>query len=169
MDALTDLVDDARTECWRWECQSDYSAIDSTLMRRWRAGLGRDPAADVDWIEFVGRLRRRGVRFERLRMLTDPPTEYLRMQLDFSAMNVTAGEDLRWIPAASAAGAPTYDFYLLDDTVAVLRFGATGHLTSVRVSTDPDLVHHHRAWRDCLWINAVPHDRMTEVWKAQRR
>jgi hypothetical protein len=61
-------------------------------------------------VEYVQGLRRRGVRFECARRLTEPWTEYLRMQVDFSYMNIEAGEDARWV--AAGAGMPDYDYYL---------------------------------------------------------
>jgi hypothetical protein len=160
-DELVSLVDRVRVASWRWECQGDYSAIDATLLHRWRNGLGRDPADDRAWVEYVRGLRQRGVRFERVRMLTEPLTEYLRMQLDFTYMNVQAGEDVRWVEQAVSRelGMPSYDFYLIDDLVVVLDFDDAGMLAGARTSTDPVAVERHRRWRDVIWPHTVPHER----------
>lgn len=138
-------------------------------MQRWRDGLGRDPGADADWVDYVGGLRQRGIRFERVRMVTDPPTEYLRMQIDYSTMNVAAGEDLRWIPGAVASrlGVPGYDFYVFDDRlVAELVFDATGQLSAVLTTGDQEVVNKHCAWRNLIWSNAIPHDQYIQSRKA---
>ncbi|RZQ59853.1 DUF6879 family protein [Amycolatopsis suaedae] len=159
-DALGELLDNVTLSSWRWECQGDYSAIDADLMRRWRAGLGRDPAADQPWIDYVQDLVQRGIPFQRVRLLTDPITEYLRCQLDVSYMNVDAGEDIRWVEqhAAARLGMPAYDYYLIDDArVAVLVFGDNGLLAGLRTSTAGEVISQHRRWRDVIWPHAVPH------------
>lgn len=166
-DRLAALLDDARVRIWRWECRGDYSAVDADLLRRWRAGLGRDPDEDRFWVEYIQGLRRQGVRFERVRRLTEPPTEYLRMQLDFTYMNVDAGEDVCWVTSsvAAEAGMPDYDFYVIDDdVVAVLDFDATGRFAGARVNRAAEVVARHVAWRDLIWSRAVPHTRyLTDI------
>lgn len=157
---LASLLDGARVRLWRWECRGDYSTVDADLLERWRAGRGRDPQEDRPWVEYVQGLRQRGVRFERARRLTEPLTEYLRMQVDFTYMNIEAGEDVRWVAPAAAAevGMPDYDFYLVDDgRVAVLDFDADGQFADARTSTTREVVTRHVAWRDLIWPHAVPH------------
>jgi hypothetical protein len=169
-DRFAALLDDARVRIWRWECRGDYSSVDADLLRRWRAGLDRDPDEDRSWVEYVQGLRRRGVRFERVRRLTEPLSEYLRMQLDFTYMNIDAGEDVRWVTPAAAAEVdmPDHDFYVLDDDmVAVVDFDAAGLFAGARVSGAAEVVERHGVWRDLIWPCAVPHARyLTDL--AQR-
>ncbi|MCP2252373.1 hypothetical protein LY13_001112 [Prauserella aidingensis] len=160
-DALPELLDGITASSWRWEAQGDYSAIDGELLARWRAGLGRDPEADRSWIDYVQRLRARGIPFQRVRVLTDPLTEYLRCQLDVSYMNVDqAGEDIRWVEAATARelDMPDYDYYVIDNVlVAQLVFADDGQLGGVRLCRDEDVLQQHRRWRDVIWPYAIPH------------
>lgn len=169
-DQLAALLDDAEARLWRWECRGDYSAVDADLLRRWRAGLGRDPDEDRSWTEYVQELRRRSVRFERVRRLTEPLTEYLHMQLDFTYMNIDAGEDVRWVApsVATDVGMPDHDFYVIDDAmVAVLDFDGAGRFAGARSNGAAEVVAHHVAWRDLIWPRAVPHARhLTDL--AQR-
>jgi hypothetical protein len=111
-------------------------------------------------VAYVQGLRQRGVQFERARRLTEPLTEYLRMQLDFTSMNIEAGEDVRWVTPANAAemGMPDYDYYLVDDDVlAVLDFDTAGQFTGARTSTAREVVARHIGWRDLIWPHALPH------------
>lgn len=159
---LAALLDGARVRLWRWECRGDYSTVDADLLRRWRAGRGRDPEEDRPWAEYIGGLQGRGVRFERVRRLTEPLTEYLRMQLDFTYMNVEAGEDVCWVAPSVAAdvGMPDHDFYVVDDEmIAVLDFDTAGQFDGARVSAAAEVVARHVAWRDLIWSHAVPHTR----------
>lgn len=162
-DELGALLGSFNAVSWRWECRGDYSAIDAALLQRWRDGLGRDPEIDKPWVDYVRDLRRRGIRFERARLLADPVPEYQRCILDFTYMNVDAGEDIRWLPHAVAehVGAPTHDFYLFDDTrVVVLDFDEVGLLSGLRSTTDVETVSQHRCWRDLIWAHAEPHDQL---------
>jgi hypothetical protein len=159
-DRVASLLDGARARLWRWECRGDYSAVDADLLERWRAGRGRDPEEDRPWVAYIQGLRRRGVRFERARRLTEPLTEYLRMQLDFTYMNIEAGEDVRWVTPTVAAemGMPDYDYYLVDDDVlAVIDFDAAGQFIGARTSTTREVVARHILWRDLIWPHALPH------------
>lgn len=102
------------------------------------------------------------MRFERVRRFTDPLTEYLRMQLDFTYMNIDAGEDVRWVApsVATLVGMPEYDFYVIDDDlVAVLDFDSAGLFVGARANEATEVVARHVDWRDLIWPRAVPHER----------
>ncbi|TCP56062.1 hypothetical protein EV191_1012 [Tamaricihabitans halophyticus] len=160
-DSLPGALAGITSSSWRWECQGDYSAIDAKLLQRWRDGLGRDPGDDRAWVDYIQGLRRRGISFERARLLTDPLTEYLRCQLDVAYMNVNAGEDIRWVGESTAGelAMPDYDYYLIDDgRVVALDFAADGTLAGIHVSADAEVVAQHRRWRDLIWPHAVPHE-----------
>lgn len=146
---------------WRWECQGTYREPDeSEPLQAWREGRPDDGFLD-GWLAQIRQLRATGRTFERVRMLTDPPTEYLKWMISLTHRNVEAGEDIRWIDEHEARefDAPRYDFYLLDDRlVAQLHFDATG-LAGAEVTNEPGTVIEHRRWRDVLRSVAVPHDK----------
>lgn len=145
---------------WRWECQGHY-AVDEVALGQWRAGTAtRGDADDLAWRDYIHRLGRRGIPFERVRMLTDPLTEYLRWMLDTTDWNIESGEDIRWMEQATAAklGMPSYDFYIFDDNrVAIFRFDEAKVLLGVHVVDDADVVEQHQAWRAAAWARAIPH------------
>jgi hypothetical protein len=145
---------------WRWECQGHY-AVDEPAVERWRAGhSARDDADAVEWRAYIEGLRERGIPFERVRMLTEPPTEYLRWMLDTTQWNVDAGEDIRWITESTARDLrmPGYDFYIFDDNrVAILHFDDAKELLGVEINDDVRVLRHHEAWRVAAWARAVPH------------
>ncbi|MDQ0377971.1 DUF6879 family protein [Amycolatopsis thermophila] len=158
-DQLNDLFRSFRISSWRWECQGDY-AVDEAALRRWRNGQPDDPARKAPWLAYIRDITSRGVRFERVRMLTEPLTEYLRWLLEQTQSNIDAGEDIRWITESQAheLRAPDYDFYLFDDErVAIMRFGTDKLLADLEVSTDPAVVDEHRRYRDLVWPAAVRH------------
>lgn len=158
---LQELFDSVERGAWRWECQG-YYRIDDAPLRRWRAGL---PFEETDsgraWHEYIRGLRRDGKTFERVRMLTEPLTEYLRWMVPLTQRNIDAGEDIRWITQTQARGLglPTYDFYLFDDArLAIMRFGEEYLLDGLEVTDDADVVARHRQYRAVAWRAARPHD-----------
>ncbi|MQA11455.1 MAG: hypothetical protein GEU98_23460 [Pseudonocardiaceae bacterium] len=159
-DELGALLGAVRRSSWRWECQGNY-AVDGEDLRRWLAG---EPTVETDddraWVDYVRRLHTAGIPFERVRMLTEPLTDYLRWMLDTTDRNVDAGEDIRWIEQRLAVelGMPGYDFYILDDErVVIMRFDDTAALTVLEVVEDRDTLARHRAWRDLVWPHAIRH------------
>lgn len=159
-DELGALLDTVRRSSWRWECQGHY-AVDEPELDAWRSGR---PIEETDddraWRAYIHRLREAGIPFERVRMLTNPLTDYLRWMLEITDRNIAAGEDIRWVEQRHVAGLglPDYDFYLLDtDRVAVLRFDEATELLGIDVEDEPGTVRRHQAWRDLVWPLATPH------------
>jgi hypothetical protein len=144
---------------WRWECQGTYhEPNEREPLQRWREG-STDLSFMNGWIATVQRLRAEGKTFDRVRMLTEPPTEYLRWMLSLTQLNVDAGEDIRWIPESRARelSMPTYDFYLFDDArVAIMHFNENG-VSGAEVTDDPDVLAAHQVYRDLVWPIAIPH------------
>jgi len=156
---LDELFRSFTRRSWRWECQGDY-AIDATALRRWRDGAPPDMSRKAPWLQYIREITSADKAFDRVRMLTEPLTEYLRWLIEQTAANVAAGEDIRWITQAAAAelGMPGYDFYLFDDSrVAVMRFGPDKLLSDLELIDEPDVVAQHRAYRDAVWPRAMPH------------
>lgn len=159
-DHFGDLFATVERSSWRWECQGHY-AVDEDEVDQWRAGTAvRGNADDMAWRAYIQGLRQRGIPFERVRMLTEPLTDYLRWMLATTQWNVDSGEDIRWLSqsAATELGLPSYDFYLLDDNrVAIFLFTEAKDLLGVDVDDDADVVDRHRAWQTAAWKHAVPH------------
>lgn len=144
---------------WRWECQGTYHEPDEREpLQAWRDGRP-DFRFLEGWLAQIRRQRAEGKTFQRVRLLTDPLTEYLRWMSEFTSLNVEAGEDIRWIGQRRARelGAPTHDFYLLDDErVAIMQFDSHG-VAGIEVTDEPGTLAGHRRWRDIVWPAAVPH------------
>jgi hypothetical protein len=157
---FADLCRNFAHSAWRWECQGTYhEAEEREPLLAWRDGHP-DNSFLTPWLDQIRALRAQGRTFERVRMMTDPPTEYLRWMFEITHLNVEAGEDIRWIGEdhARRLGAPGEDFYLFDDRlVATLHFDENG-VAGAEVTDDPDTVARHRQWREIVWPVAVPHN-----------
>ncbi|MGV9680050.1 DUF6879 family protein [Nocardia sp. NPDC003482] len=112
-----------------------------------------------DWYDFVQEQSARGVTIRRVRVLTVPHTDYHDWLLTLAALNVEAGEDIRYLPRHDAGETPRDDWWLLDnETVAYPLADREGRAVGgVGVTTDPHIVAYCRTERDRLWSEATPY------------
>ncbi|WP_031467078.1 DUF6879 family protein [Sciscionella sediminilitoris] len=145
--------------CWRWECQGDYSEPDeSGPFDDWKAGHPDNSFLDP-WLAQVRAWVAEGKTFARVRMLTDPLTEYLQWMITVTELNIAAGEDIRWITQDQVRRLepPIEDFYLFDERlVATMKFEA-GRLRGAEVTDEPAELARHILWRDRLTAVSLPH------------
>lgn len=127
-------------------------------LRRFLAGEPPDDEWFMDWYDAVVRFAEAGKRMERVRVVSEPPSEYTRFGIDLARLlNVPAGEDIRYLPRrrAEALGLPDEDFWLLDSSrVLTLRFDGDV-LLGAELITDPAAVVQRAGWRDAAWHYAV--------------
>ncbi|MBW1598251.1 DUF6879 family protein [Streptomyces sp. JJ38] len=110
----------------------------------------------------------KATRFERVRIVDNPPTEGQRFLLASALGNVNAGEDIRnlYRSAAEELALPAYDFWLFDSRlVARFHFGEVEETLGVELLDDPTFVVEACKARDAAWHYAVP----TADFQAQAR
>jgi hypothetical protein len=148
-----------RHSAWRLETQGVYhEPYEQAELARFLVGQPLDVSYLADWLDDVRTATHSGRRFERVRVLTEPLTDYLRFELTVAPHNAEAGEDIRVLSPAEAQRLrlPDHDFWLFDDErVAVMEFGPAG-LIGADIHTDPGTVTQHRQWRDLAWRHATP-------------
>ncbi|MEV6558963.1 DUF6879 family protein [Nocardia sp. NPDC051756] len=112
-----------------------------------------------DWYDFVQETTARGVAVRRVRVVTVPHTDYHRWLLNLTALNVEAGEDIRYLPRRLAEELPSDDWWLLDnERVAFNLTDGEGRAVGGAATTnDPWIVDHCRSVRDRLWPLATPY------------
>ena len=149
---------------FRWEAQGVYrEPYEQASIRQFLAGQQPDTAFLQDWLDDVRRTTDAGRRYSRVRVLTEPLTDYLRWELSISHLNAAAGEEIRVLTAAqqSALGVPDTDFWLFDDEwAAVMHFGDEGFLYA-DVVRDPAEVVEFLEIRDRVWDHAVAFEEFT--------
>jgi hypothetical protein len=148
-----------QTSAFRWEAQGTYrEPYEQEPLRQFLTGADPDTAFLQGWLDDVRRATDAGRRYSRVRVLTDPLTDYLRFELSLTPLNAAAGEDIRVLPAARqrALAVPDTDFWLFDDEwAAVMHFGDTGFLYADAV-TEPTRVAEFLEIRERVWQDAVP-------------
>lgn len=168
---MTDLLaaEDFRRLCetfeqtaFRLETRDRYvDEEEQEPLRRFLAGESPDDAWFMDWYEAVEQIVAEGRRMERVRVVSEPHSEYARFGMDLARrLNIPSGEDIRYLPRSRAQelGLPDEDFWLFDSSrVAVLRFDGDV-LLGAELVTDPAEVLKRCQWRDVAWHYAIPLD-----------
>lgn len=102
----------------------------------------------------------RGVVIRRARIVSEPVSEYIRWEHYVTHANVTAGEQVRWLPRhrATDLSLPGNDFWMFDDRLArVHHFDGDGVVVKDEITENPTLVKHLATAFESVWERAVPH------------
>lgn len=136
------LYDNAR-EILKIELRDDY-AIDAAQLRAWRAGdIEAARAPYLEWAKILAADLARGQVFRRVRVVSEPLSDYQRMAVAFSGAAVDAGEDLRWLPRrlVSAGALAGNDAFVLDGETAMFNLiGASNERAGFQMSREPEVV-----------------------------
>jgi hypothetical protein len=139
----------------RLETRGRYDMVsEHELLGRWRAGtvaVAEGAEWYADWTELVEAVVAAGTRFERVRVVPEPLTEYLRFELWLAQFTAGAGEAVCYLSRdqANALDLPAHDFWLLDgERLAILYFTADDRLLGAQLITDPAVVARHERWLD---------------------
>jgi hypothetical protein len=112
------------------------------------------------WLELVRDATTSGKRIQRVRVVSVPHVDYTRWGLTVAPLNISAGEDIRWLPRHLLGGLelPTDDFWLIDRRRVVFTvFDPRGRFSGGAETIDPGIVERCTRIRDQLWAAAIPH------------
>ncbi|MFH9072256.1 DUF6879 family protein [Streptomyces alboflavus] len=164
--SFDDLIEAAQRSAVHLEMRDQYGISDeSEGFRSWlRTGQrDTDPASEswAPWVELISRAVSRGVVVRRARIISEPVTDYIRYEHGGTGVNVTAGEQVRWLPRrrASDIALPGNDFWLFDD-----RLIRWNHFTGDGAWAGQEFTEAPAATKLCtdsfeaVWSRAIPHD-----------
>lgn len=144
---------------FRLETRERYNEPEEAeQVRRFLAGQ-QDYAWNDEWAAMMRRRTAAGQRMARVRIVSEPHSDYTRFGLDLARINVAAGEDVRYLSRDQAAklDLPNHDFWLIDSSkVGILYFGDDDVLLGAEIATEPTVVAKHCYWRDVAWHHAIP-------------
>ncbi|MEU3354906.1 DUF6879 family protein [Streptomyces sp. NPDC037389] len=153
------LFEDFEHTAWRLQTRQEYpSDRRSVRWKRWQAGETLAYEADHPWHSNVRAQAEAGKRFERVRVVDDPPTEGQRFLLASGLSNAEAGEDVRYLARIDAerVGLPDGDFWLFDSRIlARFHFGEHAATLGVELIEEPSAVLSACQVRDLAWHYAV--------------
>lgn len=168
MPSFAELMDSATTSACHLEMRDAYAVGDEADdFASWRATGRRD--ADPDsaywkpWVERITAMTARGVVVRRARIVTLPPSEYIRFEHAGTSVNVVAGEQVRWLPRDQATdiALPEHDLWLFDGKLARFNhFSEAGDWADPRNSITTELAEVARiaAAFEAVWQRATPHE-----------
>ncbi|MEU6187151.1 DUF6879 family protein [Nocardia sp. NPDC047038] len=151
-EGFPDLLRTCKREAFHLEVLDTYAEPNEhEPFRRFLADEPDDYAWFQPWTELIQETTSRGVAVTRVRIVTEPHTDYTRFALAVAALNVRAGEDIRYLPRHHAGEVPSDDYWLLDDeTVVFSAFGESGGWSGA-ATTDPHIAAYCRGLRARFW------------------
>ncbi|MFB8004235.1 DUF6879 family protein [Nocardia sp. NPDC056000] len=143
------------------ELQDTYSTpAEDEPFRKFMAGEPDDYTWFTGWGDVVRAATARKKLIRRVRVVSEPHTDYSRFALAVTPLNIAAGEEVRYIPRhnVDAALLSGDDWWLFDDDlVAFSVFSPDGAGEGLATTTDPIIAAHIRQVRDRLWPLAIPY------------
>lgn len=158
----TGLFGSATTSLDHLELRDAYAVdTESPAYLHWRENQDKPrPPRESYWQGLVADTVGRGVIIRRLRVVSLPPTDYIRFEHAGTWQTVEAGEDVRWLRREDAAGllAPSNDFWMIDrERIMFNLFDGDGRPNGKFLTEDIDLAKAISGAFDALWALATPH------------
>jgi hypothetical protein len=162
-DDFAGLFDWFTTRAFRLETLDQYAVgYEEEAIRRFLAGEPLDPGFIAPWLEQVAAATGAGRRMQRVHVVTEPLSDYLRYEMDGYRLTVAAGEDVRIVPRAVARERelPGEDFWLFDDgPVARMHYDRHGAFLGAELVQEPEVIARYCQWRDVALQAATPYAR----------
>ncbi len=158
-----------RREAVHLEMRDVYATnIERDRFRTWLRGEPLDSEAEAEWwrpwFELMKRNSEAGKTLRRLRIVSEPLTDYIRFEWLDAAQLVCAGEDVRWLPRRNTSKLllPGNDFWMFDrEVIAFTHFSGDGHVLDHQMTTEPTIVAACARAFDEAWKLAIPHREYT--------
>lgn len=103
----------------------------------------------------------RGMTIRRARMISEPPSDYIRWEHMLTDQNVDVGEQVRWLPREQVWDLmlPGADFWLFDHKLVMFNFceGNGTEIPEEKSSNDPAVVAPCPTAFEQVWNRAIPH------------
>jgi|AntDryMetagUQ889_1029465.scaffolds.fasta_scaffold00799_7 hypothetical protein len=163
---LTDEQFDELFETYRYtarrlEPRDRYNTgYSSEPMRRFLAGESVDYSFLDHWTSEVRARTAQGKWMSRVRVVTEPLTDYVRYSLHIARLNVAAGDEIRYLPRQRARelelGLPDEDYWIFDArTTSIIHFDEDDRPVGYELIDDPTEVVPRLHWFDAAWHHSV--------------
>ncbi|MER7557330.1 DUF6879 family protein [Nocardioides sp. NPDC126508] len=120
---------------------------------------------DVEWREMIAGHVAAGRSLQRVHIVEEPLTDYVRYEIAEYVRNHDAGEDIRLLPVPAGEWPEELpqgtDFWLLDDgqpsqSAWAMAYDEAGRFLGAEEVQDPGLIDTYRKWRDIALALSVP-------------
>jgi hypothetical protein len=164
-DDFSALFPQVKREALHLEMRDSYGTeAEIPHLAKWAAGKPDDLDWLKPWCTRIHDATTAGKVFRRVRIVSEPLSDYQRWAYSVTAVMADAGEDIRWVPRARVSELmfPGNDFWLFDDELLVfLVFTGNGLVADRPVVTDPGLIARCRASFEAAWALSIPHHKYT--------
>ncbi|SHN24018.1 DUF6879 family protein [Streptomyces yunnanensis] len=157
------LFESFTEDAFHLELRDDYSVPDEEgPFADWLRGVV-DNSFMEPWTAMIRRVTGQGKAVRRVRVVTEPHTEYVHWEYVTTTLNEEAGERIRWLPRQDLPGDLVLpvggnDWWLFDGRIlAVGHFDEDGRVLGSELIEDPEVVAEAVRVRDLLWSVATPH------------
>jgi len=143
--------------------------------RAFLAGEPRPPDPSKDaWTGMIRDSVAAGKRLQRVHVVIEPPTDYLRYELEWSyAPNVAAGEDIRILPVQPGQwpdDLPRQDYWLFDSRhLWTMAYDKAGAFRYAERTDETAQIVRHAYWRDAALHLATPYEDYMHRMRESRR
>ncbi|MGW9347576.1 DUF6879 family protein [Nocardiopsis flavescens] len=158
------IFESCRESAYHLEMRDHYAVAEEAAdMEKWRAGEWgpeQDAESKAGWLDLMRATAARGVRLRRVRIVSEPVTEYIRFEHEGTPQNLAAGEDIRWLPRSRTSGLalPGNDCWIFDgSTVLFNHFTGDGAWVGNEISTDSEVAGMCARAFESAWELGVPH------------
>jgi len=160
-DEFERLLTDFERDAIHLETRDAYGTeVELPHMAQWAAGEPDDLAWLGTWCATLRKHNSAGRSVRRVRIVSEPLSDYQRWSYSIAEPMVDAGEDIRWLPRrqVSSIGLPGNDFYLFDNRLVVfLIYSGNGLGVDKTTSTDPADIQLCRSAFDAVWKLSIRH------------
>ena len=158
-DAFEALFTSFQKTAFRLETRESYYEKDE-MSAFLSEGPDAVPAGFLDeWYALIRSHVKAGRQVRRVRVVSEPHSDYTKFGLWLAKRNVAAGEDIRYLPRprAQALGLPNIDYWLIDSNrMYLVHFADDDSLLGAEHIEDPDRIRQAQEWRDIAWQHAIP-------------
>ncbi len=155
---LRELLFAATRRALHLELRDTYERTERFLAWRAKKPFDRTQLA-AGWRELLAPLVACGGDVRRLRVVSEPVSEYVRYEYEVTPENLAAGEKVRWLPRRRASDLrfPGNDFWLVDDRLLFNISGGDGEYLGVEENNDHEVIDFCMASFEAAWSRAVDH------------
>src|SRR6266700_8019627 len=144
----------------RFEMRDSYDPTDQGFAE-WQATGDIGAYEWGDHLDVVRAAVARGVTIRRVRVVSEPLSDYMRWEHACTEVNISIGEDIRWLPRTKAADLllPGADCWVFDHRVMRWNFqrGDGTNPYHYTFSSDPRTIRDIVAAFEMAWDRATPH------------
>lgn len=146
-------------DAFHLELKDAYGVVqEDEPFRRFLAGEPQDYSYRAGYLGLIREVTDAGTTVRRVRIVTEPLNDYACFLAHITPDNITAGEDVRYVPRDKVTfDLPAEDCWLFDrDTLILIKYHENGRMDGFYVADDPELVRLYQGVSARVWDLAIP-------------